>query len=1245
MFHLSSKMKVFRLSIIIAVIVSILSATIMFITNRLQDSHAITPEGAQVRIFMKDNTPVIGYYSHQTRWYQASVNGNVYDAYCAESTRGDPTGSDPDNNKAHQVPSTDNNNVIKLLTYIRENNNAATQSLREQVFSGVNIFDWGHDGAQNLSLDIKEYAFTHAVIGVLYQNQNDRTGLNSVANAKVDSAISQLRDAIANNSRAWQVAANNHVYFVDGIWNNKVGNWEFEQDIVWQENDQILGSINFQKKDSQTGTTPQPGLSFAGITVKVYNNSNREVYNPSNGQFYAQGAEMASGTTNAEGKITFNNLPALNITYSVKETASNSSYQLNPTAASATLTENGQVVEVSISNEPSLGEIIVTKADSETGTCMPNGNASLVGTKFELINNTGQTITYNGHTYANGAKVAEKTIQSTSSTTCNVSFDSLPRGNYIVRETASGGYTAVTASKDVNLNSSSITVAFTNTSIKGKITVNKTDADTGTCTTQGNATFNNTKFEITNDSDNAVYYGGRQISKGSVMDTKTLASGACNAAFENLPYGKYIVKEIAVGEGYERETGTKTITIPTNNNTNITTTFANHVKIGKITVNKTDAETGTCTPQGNATFNNTKFEITNNSTNPIVYGGRTIAKGSVIDTKTLTNGACNATFENLPYGTYIVKEIAVGEGYNLNTTEKTITIPTDNNYNLTTTYANTAIKGKVTVNKIDADTGSCVNTGALSFAGVTFTITNDSTNPIYYGGSSIAKNAVIDTKVMAEGDCSVTFENLPYGTYIVKETKTSEGYHLNTTPQTITIPTDSNINVSTTFANQPIRGDVKFVKMDATNNKVMRDVLFSISAIDKDHNVKETHIVVSNEDGIVDTSSSFILHSNHTNGYDALYDEVDPISFSGFGTWFGLDKNNNPIPVKDSVGALPYGTYIIQELRCGSNLFCTGILNQKATVTINSHNQVINLGDWNNACTYFNLDTTATDAKDGDHYIEVDKEVEIVDLIDYCVKPNTDFTLKGVLMDKATGEPFLVNGEPVENSMKLRSETDCGQTKMSFKINAEDLGGKDLVVFETLYYKDDIITKHDDIDDDSQTVTFIKLVTLATNDATGEKLLPLNADATIKDHITYCLKPDVEYTIKSVLMNKNTGTGLLINSEPVEIETTLIPTEACGEKDIYFHINTADLGGADLVIFESLYEDEELILEHRDFNNYDETVSVAPPAPDTGFMTRLVADGGNTKVIFMIAGGIILVGVGGYYASRRFARKKFMKKF
>ena len=1200
MFSFLNKQVWRRVSIFAALIISILSVAMLFIVGKSQNSSAITPDGAQTRIYIKDGTPVIKYYGHQTRWYQVSVNGQVFDAYCAEPTAGDPTGSDPDNDKAHTLPSSEINNMIQLLTYIRANNNTATQELRSQVFNGIAIRDWGYDenSGQSLGAEMQEYAFTHAVIGAIYQNQNDRAGLNADANAKVDNAIALLRAAVTNNTKAWQAAANNQIYYVDGAWNNKYGNWEFEQDIVWIESNPILGTINFQKKDSQTGTTPQPGLSFEGITVKVYNNSGREVYNPSNGQVYANGAEMASGTTNAAGKITFSNLPALNVTYSVKETATNTSYELNPNAVSASLTQNGQVVEVSISNEPSLGEIVVTKADSETGTCMPNGNASLVGTKFEVINNTGRTITYNGNTYANGAKVVEKTISATSSTTCRITFDSLPRGNYTIRETASTGYTATTASKAANLNSSSITVAFTNTTVKGKVTVNKTDSATGTCSPQGNTTFNNTRFELTNDSDNAVYYGGRSIARGAVIDSKTLTNGACSVVFENLPYGKYSVKEVAVGSGYERDTSTKTLTIPTNNNVNVSTTFSNVTIKGKVTVNKSDATTGSCTPQGNATFNDTKFEITNNSTNAIVYGGRTIAKGSVIDTKTLSNDSCTLSFENLPYGTYIVEEVAVGNGYDSDTSVKTITIPTNSNINVSTSFANPAILGDLTVKIIDEDTGSCVNTRGLTFNGAKYTVVNKSTNPVYYNGNLVAKNGTIDTKAYASDNCSITISDLPVGTYEVKQTVVTEGYSIdpNTYDPSITV---DDLHPEVTLHDQPIRGDVKFVKMDPANSRPLSNTLFSISSIDDNKDIIESHILVTDENGELNTASSFIPHTQNTNGYDALYDEVEPFYFSSYGTWFGLDENDNPIPVRDSVSALPYGSYVIQELRCDSNLFCTGVLNQKVTITINSANQVIDLGDWDNACTYFNLETVAKDAEDGDSFIELGGEAEIIDTIDYCLKANINFTINGILMDKSTGEPLLINGETIENSIAINSPDDCGQTEMHFTIDTTDLAGKDIVVFESLYYKDLLMTEHTDINDLNQTVTIISLDTNASDasekadgSVDGDKFVEASETSRIKDTINYCVRANTDFTIKGFLVNKATGEPILINDQPVEESVVINSADACSQTELVFEFDSSELGGTEIIVFADLYYEDDLILQHNDLEDENQIVTI-----------------------------------------------------
>ena len=857
------------------------------------------------------------------------------------------------------------------------------------------------------------------------------------------------------------------------------------------------------------------------------------------------------------------------------------------------------------------GNIIVNKIDAATGGD-PTSGYTFNGITFTLID-------------SNNTTIATKTLQNGDK---SVTFENIPYGSYTVREGVNNYYAAV-SDQTVDLSSSSITITFSNTPKRGSITVTKKDADAGsisgiTCPKIAGFTFDGITFTL---------------KKGdTIVASKTISGNNCVVTFDNLLYGDYTIVEGGNIPAYYTAASSQSITL---SGSSASATFTNTPKKGKIVVKKVDKDTDSCTPTGNLSLSGTVFEIYNKTGGPIKIGNNTIDNNAKIASKTIATGACSVEFDGLPYGAYEVREASASTGYTADTGSKNVTL---SGASAETTFSNTSIKGKVTVNKVDVDTGSCTNSDGLSFAGVRFSITNDSTNSVYYGGVEKAKGSVITTKTMSDGDCSVTFDNLPYGTYIIKEEATSEGYVLNTEAKTVTIPTNNSVNVSTTVANQPIRGDIRFVKMDSNNNVPMRDVLFSISAIDENNQVLESHIVVSNDEGVVDTSSNFILHSINTNGYDALYDEVEPFFFSGYGTWFGRDKNGASVPVRDTVGALPYGTYLIQELRCGSNLFCTGILNQKKTVTINSANQVVDLGDWDNACTKFSLGTTATDAEDGDHYIEISKEAKIIDKIEYCVKPNTNFVIKGILMDKSTGEPLLINGETVESSVDLRSEEDCGETEMEFIFDASELGGKEVVVFETLWYKDDIITRHNDINDLSQTVELISLRTYATNAETGDKLLPLNEDVEIKDTVKYCLKPGIEYTVKGVLMNKKTGNGVLVNSEPVEAETVFTPDEACGETEMIFKFNTADLGGVDLVIFESLYIEDELILEHKDINNADETVSVMPPAPDTGLFTRLASEGAGGGQILYIAIGVVIVSTGGFLIYRLGARKRFMKR-
>lgn len=689
---------------------------------------------------------------------------------------------------------------------------------------------------------------------------------------------------------------------------------------------------------------------------------------------------------------------------------------------------------------------------------------------------------------------------------------------------------------------------------------------------------------------------------------------------------------------------------PTSGNPQRVVWIEENEPLGSIKIQKHDADTNSTTPQGNATFAGIHFGIYNNSGRSITYNNRTVADGAlVVDGVTPASGTL--TFNNLPADDvkYTVKELSSGTTnvtYQITNIDKTVTLSSDGQ-TVTTDFSNQVKRGKATFSKVDAETNSCTNTtSGMSLAGAKFQLINNSTNSIHYGSNDFAKGQVVATKTI-DSDCKVSFDNLPYGSYILKETETSQGYTL-ADPVNFNIPgTNDSYNLNLTVKNQPIRGDLKFVKMDKDNNRPMDNTLFSISSIDSNYQVKETHIVITNQDGIVDTSASFIPHTRNTNGYDSLYgDYTDtPVVFAGYGTWFGLDKNGNNLAVNDNLGALPYGTYIIEELKCDANLFCSNIINQKITVKITEDKKVVDLGDWDNSCAKFSIETSATDNKDGDKLIEAGTNTVIKDTVSYCAKKNMEFTIKGILMDKATGEPLLIDGQTVEQSVTFTPTEDCGQLEMLYPLNSSDLAGKEIVVFESLYYKEDKLTEHADLTDANQTIDVIELKTYATNNETGEKTLPANLNVVIKDVVKYCLVPGQEYTLKGVIADKSTGSEISIDGAPVESTITFTPESTCGEVEMFFNLNTTGLDGADLVVFESLYFEDQLIIEHRDVNDEAQSLSVeTPPVPETGFITKS-SDGAQSafSLNIMIGALIVIAPIGFYAISRHHAKQRFLK--
>jgi LPXTG-motif cell wall-anchored protein len=98
-------------------------------------------------------------------------------------------------------------------------------------------------------------------------------------------------------------------------------------------------------------------------------------------------------------------------------------------------------------------------------------------------------------------------------------------------------------------------------------------------------------------------------------------------------------------------------------------------------------------------------------------------------------------------------------------------------------------------------------------------------------------------------------------------------------------------------------------------------------------------------------------------------------------------------------------------------------------------------------------------------------KVTLEDKVEYSnLIPGTEYELKGILMDKKTGKPLSVRGEQVMASARFTAEDAEGTIPVIFTFDADGLGEKTLVVFETLYAEGIEVCAHADLKDEEQTV-------------------------------------------------------------------------------------------------------------------------------------------------------------------------------
>ena len=251
--------------------------------------------------------------------------------------------------------------------------------------------------------------------------------------------------------------------------------------------------------------------------------------------------------------------------------------------------------------------------------------------------------------------------------------------------------------------------------------------------------------------------------------------------------------------------------------------------------------------------------------------------------------------------------------------------------------------------------------------------------------------------------------------------------------------------------------------------------------------------------------------------------------------------------------------------------------------------------------------TTAIADDTKDHVTEAKKDVTIVDTVSYeGLEVGREYTVKGVFMNKATGETITINGEEVTAESTFTAKAQKGTVDVTFKFDGSALEDTLIVVFETIYTEEKEVGVHAEINDDAQTVYLPKIRTNAEDAVTKINHTEAKPQATIIDTVSYSsLLPGKEYTMTGILMNKKTGDLILIDGEPIIASTTFTAEKSEGSVEVVFKFDASVLEGTTVVAFESLtYKGIEVAI-HADIEDKDQTVYIPK--------VRTTAIGDDTK--------------------------------
>lgn len=346
------------------------------------------------------------------------------------------------------------------------------------------------------------------------------------------------------------------------------------------------------------------------------------------------------------------------------------------------------------------------------------------------------------------------------------------------------------------------------------------------------------------------------------------------AVLTQLPYGKYRIYEVTATDGYhpvpsvEKTVGEAAVVAEgsvvtiSKSSASVNTSMLN--AYGQLTFKKVQDDEKTSLLDGGTFALYTGDTLVNLSyVRPGIYKyAKAGTEGSV--TSFTTNGGI-AIIDNLPYGTYVVEETSLPDGYNYEivggqpvtrTTSATLS-SASNKGTATLTLTNIQYKGDVAILKQDNNGKALDN--------VKFTL-----YPLDAGNAKIGNGTVATT---ANGGAA-SFTNLPVGNYVIEEA-THFGYEgpasfyftIEKNGETVTQRVEAANTIATiigggrfvlTWVNEELLGKITFTKVEETTKTVIAGAKFRLYNARYNDTTKQyekngafIQEAVSGQDGIV----------------------------------------------------------------------------------------------------------------------------------------------------------------------------------------------------------------------------------------------------------------------------------------------------------------------------------------------------------------------------------------------------------